>query len=67
MLLEVSYQAYETVLREKVRHALALQAPRFVEDHIQMPKDNGFPESLQILLKVRQVFQFLGWQVRSYE
>ena len=67
MLLEVSYQAYETVLREKVRQALALQALRFVKVHVQITKDNGFPESLQILLKVRQVFQFLGWQVRSYE
>ena len=44
---------------------MATQAPLFVDFHVKTPKDNGVPEALQGLLKVRQVFQCRGWQVRS--
>ena len=66
-LSEVPDQVYETVLCEEVRHALAMQDPRFIEVHVQTPKVNGAPEALQGLLKVRQVLQRWEWQVRSNE
>ena len=56
-MAEVADQVYETVLREEVRHLLAPRDPRFVEVHVQVSKDNGFPESLQGLLQVGQVLQ----------
>ena len=37
-LAEVADQVYDTVLRKEVRHLLALQAPRFFEFHVQVPK-----------------------------
>ena len=46
-LAEVSDQVYETVLHDKVRQSLVLQAPCLVEVHIQPPKENGVPEALQ--------------------
>ena len=64
-MLEVLDQVYETVRRDEVLHALAPQAPCFVEVNIQILKDDGFHEALQGLLKVSQVFQCLGCQVRS--
>ena len=61
----MSDQVYGTVLRKEVRHRLVLRAQRFIEFHVQVPNDNGVPEALQGLLKIRQVFQCLGWQLRS--
>ena len=54
---EVSDQVYETVLREEVRHVLDPRSPRFIEVHVQIPKDNGFPEALQVHLKFIQLLQ----------
>ena len=58
-------QVYETVLHEEFLHSLAAQAPFLFNIHVQVPKDNGVPEVLYGLLKVSQVFQYLGCQVRS--
>ena len=58
-------QVYENLLYEEVRHTLVTQYPSFIEVHVQVPKDNGVPEALHGLLKVRQVFQLQRWQVRS--
>ena len=63
-LSEVSYQVYETVLCKEVQHALAPRYPCFSKFQVQIPKDTVVPEALQVLLKVRQVFQHWGWQVR---
>ena len=54
---EVEDHVYETVLREEVRHSLAPQDPRFFEVHVQVPKDNGVLEALNVLLQVRKVLQ----------
>ena len=50
-------QVYETLLREEVQHMLVPQDTRFFEVHVQIPRDNGVPEVIYGLLKVRQVFQ----------
>ena len=54
---EVADQVYETVLREEVRHYLALRAPRLVKVHVQITKYDGALETFQVLLQVRKVFK----------
>ena len=61
----MSYQVYETVIREEVQHALSPRASHLFDIHVQVPKYNGALEALQGLLKVRPVFQHQRWQVRS--
>ena len=56
-------QVYYTLLREEFQHSLAPQDPRFVEVHVQVPRENGVPDGLQGFLKIRQVFQRRVWQV----
>ena len=58
-------QVYETLLRKEARNTLVPQDTRFFEVHVQIPRENGVPEGMYGLLKVRQVFQHLGWQVLS--
>ena len=54
-MAEVAYQVYEILLREEVRHLLSPQDPRLVEVHVQVPHDDGFLETFQGVLQVRQV------------
>ena len=54
-LAEVAEQVYETVLREEVRHLLALRAPPLVKFHVKLPKDDCVIETFQSLLQVRKV------------
>ena len=56
-LAEVADQVYETVLRKEVRHSLAPQDPRLFKVHVHVPKYDGFLETFQGLLQVRQVIE----------
>ena len=59
-LAEVADQVYETVLRKEVCHFLAPLDPHLVEVHVQVHKDDGFLETFQGFLQVRQVLE--RWQ-----
>ena len=58
-------QVYNTVLPEEVGHALDQRSPCFIKVHVQILNNNGLPEALQGLRKVRQVIQRQEWQVCS--
>ena len=42
--MEVADYVYETLICEEFRHLMAPKAPRFVDIHVQVSKDNGVPE-----------------------
>ena len=50
-------QVYDIVLREEVRHSLALWDLRLIKVRVQVPKDDEVLETIQGLLQVRQVLE----------
>ena len=56
-LEEVANHIYDIVVSEEFCYSLAPQAPRFVDVHVQVPKDNGVSDALQGLPQVSHVLQ----------